>query len=64
VESSELGALLVVQRLCLPCLAHRAGMMPAAARARIERLAALVQVRERRARCDGCRALATTYGVQ
>jgi hypothetical protein len=61
---TELGALLVVQRLCLPCLADRTGMVPGAARARIERLGALVQVRERRAYCDGCRALTTTYGVQ
>jgi hypothetical protein len=62
--SSELGALVVVHRLCLPCLADRAGMVPAAARARIARLAALVQVLERSARCDGCHALRTTYGVQ
>jgi hypothetical protein len=64
VVSRELGALLVVQRLCLPCLADRSGLVPVIAEARIGRLASRILVRRLEACCDGCRAITLTYGVQ
>ena len=62
--SSELGALLVVGRLCLPCLADKTRLVPAAARARIQRLASIIVVRTYEAPCEMCNRLTVTYGVQ
>jgi len=64
VVSSELGALLVVRRLCLPCLADKTGLVPTAAHARIDRLASLIVVRCYEAPCEECSAITMTYGLQ
>ena len=62
--SSELGALLVVRRMCLPCLAARTGLVLATAHARIQRLASIIVVRDYEAPCQACNTTTVTYGVQ
>ena len=62
--SSELGALLVVQRLCVPCLADKTGVGTGVVEARVDRLASLILVRRVETACDACRSVTMTYGVQ